>query len=545
MRASIIILLFFLIPVAAASSTIDILSVSESEDRLGGVATASLSTRSGSGAVFIDSYPLTRIDTQLSARFARLYACSLAGVDCSQVDFFYTLRAGSSIIGGPSAGAALTVLSYAELTGLPIDRSTTITGTITGSGLIGPVGGIEQKVLAAERNGFSRVLVPSVELHLASNTSSIEVVGVSSVEEAIFYFTGKDVSHPYTEIIVPDEYTAQMADVALQLCERSSSLKQQVSNVSSRVDEWLISSARAAASEKYYSAASFCFSSNLRLQEQLLDNRSQDHLRSIMNQLRSDIEFFDASLPSEFSSVADFEVYMVVRERLLDSFDVLEAQDVRNISSSRLAYAVERFSSAVAWSSFFGVIDSPALDLDEQWLRQSCSQQSLAAQESVNYVSFILGSSLEDVHRDVRTALEYQRQGEWALCIWSSLKARAQAEAITTVAFAGDFLNETVALKHERAGQSVAAASARGLFPVMSYAYFEYAGEVEDVFSKNLYSEYSLSLSMLDLYRGAPSSLFRVDSSRVLLLVFGIIIGVCLGVLGLSARSFYTSRRKK
>lgn len=538
-----LVLLLFVIPVTSAYQSIDILSVSQEGQGEGGVATAHVNSRLGTGSVYIDSFPLTRLDTQLSARFARNYACDIAETDCSQLDFFYTIRAGTTIIGGPSAGAALTVLTYANLMDASIDRSTTITGTITGGGLVGPVGGIEQKVTAARNQGFSRVLIPASELSAAQNVSGIEIIGISTVEEAIWYFTGITVDLPGDEIIVPQAYSRQMEDVSVQLCDRSESLSRQASNVTEQVDTWLISAAQAAAQNKFYSAASFCFSANLALQRDILSNRSSDQLESIVRTLRSDIIAFDADLPDEFATIGDLEVFMVVRERLVESSDILDRQDPSNYSSSDIALALERYSSAVAWSSFFGILHGEQR-FDETWIAQSCSQHISASQEQINYVTYLLSIDMDDANMKLRNAREYQRQEEWALCLYTAAKVQAEAQSVITVAYSSNVLNQTVDQKHARAQQLLARSSADDSFPIMSYAYYEYAGEVDDVFSKNLYSEYSIALSSLDIYSESPSQRILVDTDRLFLLVSGFLVGVLSGVVLYGAYSTYSRKDK-
>src|SRR3989344_1861026 len=63
-----------------------------------------LEIREGDGRVFLDTFPLTKLDTQMSARFAKEVACNYISVDCSGYDFIFIITANSTIIGGPSAG---------------------------------------------------------------------------------------------------------------------------------------------------------------------------------------------------------------------------------------------------------------------------------------------------------------------------------------------------------------------------------------------------------------------------------------------------------
>src|SRR3989344_4373080 len=87
----------------AQQGSVKLLAVSETIGGFAGsVADLSLDITSGSGRVFIDTLPASKVDTQLSTRFARNIACAYLDVDCSNLDFFYTIRADSSLVGGPS-----------------------------------------------------------------------------------------------------------------------------------------------------------------------------------------------------------------------------------------------------------------------------------------------------------------------------------------------------------------------------------------------------------------------------------------------------------
>jgi len=71
---------------------------------------------------------------------------------------------------GPSAGVAITAALASLYTGRRVRPDTSMTGEITLSGLVFPVGGIKEKVLAAHRAGIRRIILP------ARNEADIEEI---------------------------------------------------------------------------------------------------------------------------------------------------------------------------------------------------------------------------------------------------------------------------------------------------------------------------------------------------------------------------------
>jgi ATP-dependent Lon protease len=61
---------------------------------------------------------------------------------------------------GPSAGVAMVTAQASAYAGLAARSDTAMTGEITLSGLVLPVGGIKEKMLAARRAGIRRVILP-------------------------------------------------------------------------------------------------------------------------------------------------------------------------------------------------------------------------------------------------------------------------------------------------------------------------------------------------------------------------------------------------
>ena len=101
-----------------------------------------------------------------SAQAAHSYLWSRAGeLDIPESKFKESglhihVPAGAVPKDGPSAGVAMVTALASLYTGLPVRRDTAMTGEITLSGLVLPVGGIKEKVLAARRAGVSRIILP-------------------------------------------------------------------------------------------------------------------------------------------------------------------------------------------------------------------------------------------------------------------------------------------------------------------------------------------------------------------------------------------------
>jgi len=128
-----------------------------------GVATdLSVETRKGSGRTLANiDVLLFWVDTQQSIQTARSTAESITGIDTRPIDLIYSVNAKNvSLIGGPSAGAALTIATIAALEGKQPAHGVMITGTIEDGGAIGGVGGVYEKAAAAKQAGILTFLVP-------------------------------------------------------------------------------------------------------------------------------------------------------------------------------------------------------------------------------------------------------------------------------------------------------------------------------------------------------------------------------------------------
>jgi ATP-dependent Lon protease len=136
---------------------------------------------------------------QESARAARSYAWAHAralGIDPEAfkgAGVHIHVPAGAIPKDGPSAGVTMVTALASLYSGRAARTDTAMTGEITLTGLVLPVGGIKEKVLAARRTGFKRVVLPKANAqdlrdlpeHVRAEMEFVLVERISEVLEAI------------------------------------------------------------------------------------------------------------------------------------------------------------------------------------------------------------------------------------------------------------------------------------------------------------------------------------------------------------------------
>ena len=136
-------------------------AVAKGENGYFGVLTEiNVTMMNGSGNVFVITSPMTELDMQGSAKLAVDVAGMITGEDVSKYNFFFQVKSDSPIVGGPSAGATMTVAVICLLKNLDARSDVIMTGMINPDGSIGPVGGILEKGEAAGKAGMHYFLVP-------------------------------------------------------------------------------------------------------------------------------------------------------------------------------------------------------------------------------------------------------------------------------------------------------------------------------------------------------------------------------------------------
>jgi len=105
-------------------------------------------------------------------------------------DIHVHVPAGAVPKDGPSAGVAMTVALSSLISGRPVRNDVAMTGEVTLTGQVLPIGGLKEKSLAAQRAGIKRVLVPQrnegdVAEIPEHERSELEFVFVDEVSKAI------------------------------------------------------------------------------------------------------------------------------------------------------------------------------------------------------------------------------------------------------------------------------------------------------------------------------------------------------------------------
>lgn len=483
----------------------------------------------GTGHVFVDTNPFTQVDLQGSARIAAMVASDVLGVDEKSYDFYYIIEIDSPVIGGPSAGGALTVATIAAMNNWTIRPGIAMTGMIDPDETIGPVGGIPFKLQAAAAKNTTIFLVPqgqlimnitnttvarrgtsivhntseeTVDLKQLGNKLNVTVKEVETIQDAVLEFTGHDISKPsINNSVFTPNYLNLLQPLATQLQNESNSMYNDVISISNNS---LMKSAKDSQNradglvndKKYYAATSLYFLSmvNILTVQWTYDynhaKNKEEYIANLTDKVRNQIIMSENDLTkSKSNGISDVEVIGAAESRIMEANGTLENLDQSNldIMITSLAFAYERARTAQWWL----VLAIPSgKTISEDILKERAGWYMSQAQSISAYTQALLAESGVSANNVGDTTIIQKEidHGFYSGAIFDSLKIISMLG--TGIELAG------VQDPSIRVNQSAISAQSminevrsRGIEPTLAVSIYEYAGILTNPYEMK--SEYS------------------------------------------------------
>jgi uncharacterized protein len=530
----ILLILFIIVNTAHALEegvTIPLVADSSTPDGEQGVLLfARVIATNGTGHVFVDTSPYTQVDLQGSARLAAMVASDVLGIDQRAYDFYYIIDISSPIIGGPSAGAALTMATIAAINNWTLDPEVVMTGMINPDESIGPVGGIPYKLEAAAAQNYTLFLVPegqgivtltklvtrakgtviiskdekeTVDVLKLGKDLNLTVKEVSTIQEVVKIFSGHALVKPvYNGTVLTPGYIDLLEPLATNLKKEASDIFNetealtpnspylaQAKDIISRADMMYDT-------HKYYAATSLYFNSmiNIRSARWIYAYGNAEDKEKYMAELIGRVETQINRSKSELDmfksgGVDDVGAAGAAESRITSSeITLYEAMNLNNMEEkiNALAFSHERALTARWWLTLSTptgkvVPDDILKDRAGWYLSQAQSistyMQELLSQSSV-HPALISGSSDDLIH-----AQKEMKIGYYSGAIFDSLQGSVKSS--TLIGFMG-MLDPQKKVDQSAGDAKLAINEARlaGIEPTLAVSAYEYAETMQDPYDK-------------------------------------------------------------
>ena len=513
-----------------------------STGELTGVATEFVITVApGSGHVYIETWPLAEVDMQASARLATQVAGRVLQVDMSKYDVFIQVHADTSIIGGPSAGATMTVGIIAALMGWDVNPKVMMTGMINPDGSIGPVGGILEKASAAHQAGAEVFLIPEGQriqyvqetqkkeiggiiqiintktqpvdvVEYAKERWGLTVVEVKDIYEAVYYFTGHRLPKPKAPENVQID-TSFLRNDALSDYQNTTEYYKRVlgelkeSNVGyetyltlraalNNAGQLLNQSKEYIDRGLYYTALSKDFQARIAIRhvEWYLETNSPQDVEKLLKDTSETIKNVETYVENQsIKGITMLQAVAAAEERVEDAKSNLEEAWKAYYSGNywdalgNAAYAYERAKTAILWTDLgkrFAKDETIEKDVVKATARDYIDESTLIVAYIESMYGDVLGNTLTDT---IQKAEQYYDDGKYSAALFTAMEARVQGEVfLDTLAISNwtVLLDKLDMLKND-ARTAIGLAEKNGVTPLLAIAYYEFAQSFEEVAREN------------------------------------------------------------
>jgi uncharacterized protein len=514
---------------------------STDEGYVGVISTITVTIQSnGSGRVFVDTLPLAQVDMQGSARLAVKVASALvendknSDVDPDAFDYFFVIRTSAPVIGGPSAGAMMTVATIALLENWSLDKKTVMTGMINPDGSIGPIGGIPQKIDAAHSVGATRFLIPKGQgkyteiegfkiitrnvADYAMENYGMTVIEVAEINEAVQNYTGYSFSFEESDSeITTEDYIESMKPLATRLLDEANQTYDNASikfentdipnsfpNYYKNTVEERLENAKTSLEESedwfniklYYTSTSKSFQSLIssRFVTYVCDYYDSEDQEVFIKNLIDDVDSLyenssDLAKNTVINDIISLQTVGAAQERVAEAKLYLDnAKDIDLIYFSdildflyNIAFTVERCNS-VSWWVGIGNNFNKTGNISISALENLALEYIDEAEQSVVYSSLILDelqgassssvSYLSSAESLLSSARENLDKGFPAASLFEALEALVKANLALEII--GIDPEDKIESASEKASNSIARIRKQGIEPILAVSYYEY-----------------------------------------------------------------------
>lgn len=513
----------------------------------------------GAGNVYVSTKPLAQADMQGSARLASQVAATTLGVDWDQQDYLVSFTSNTTVIGGPSAGADMTLAFTTALHNLlnaqspwTLDPTVAVTGTINPDGTIGPVGGVPAKAEGAAQAGIQTFLYPAgldrattlqgnrvVTVDMASHCKDLGITcrSATTIGDVLAAAAHVSITPPPAPVPSTTDYASalspgvqkQVADLQSRIdaipglpgyAQLTTSAKSQVSAAQTEAQADLDAANAAVAASQFYSAATQTFKGAIATgyAENLLKFYHNSRAESVVTDAIAACQKASNAAQASVNgtSVTTLNALYAVgaaQERAGETSVALQQAQAYHDNAytysgwlqslQESSFCAERANTVQWWASLPSLFAAGPVVTDMTSLAQDETDQ---ATELVNYATSVLsggGGGGTDPYlqqaQDKLTQAQTDQTDRPAASIIEAAEAQTLASAAVQLGGGASVPASVLTAAQQGAAQAIARARGAGAEPVLSVSLVELAQGAQD--SGTALQEYwnARNLALLDL----------------------------------------------
>ncbi len=277
----------------------------------------------------------------------------------------------------------------------------------------------------------------------------IDVIPIMDVRQAIYYFTGVNMSIPAipSRALKTQAYVNVTKFLWMRIYNRIVSTGA-INSTDPNVSKYINEAINYANQGMYYTAASLGFQGLINYYQDEMQNYTASQLEGLLNQLSNELQYYENTLQHYNVTTANIDIVIGIYDRIFDAQQSLSAasQDLssNDISDaiSNLAYAKARIETLGDWLAVLNAIKGGA-PISENYLEELTSMYLVYAQSITEYtlsLSNAVGASsllqsMNSVTQEVQEAQNNYQKGLYSLALAQSLDVISSNDAMLHLLF--------------------------------------------------------------------------------------------------------------